>query len=63
MNNCVMAWHKLKINLCYSIVTVEHISFYKLVNTKNVIVTPCCVSLAIRQSPDRTGYQTYANTS
>ena len=34
------------ITVCYSIVTVEH----------NVIVTFCSVSLAIRQSPDTTGY-------
>ena len=48
---------------CYSIVTVERIISNELVNIKNikamnqtqpvfnVIVTPCSVSLAIRQSP------------
>ena len=44
-------------NICYSTVTVESISSYKRVKN-NVIVTPCSVSLAIRQSPDKTGYLT-----
>ena len=42
--------------LCYSIVTVEHI---RKLQTYNVIVTPCSVSLAIRQRSYTKGYLTH----